>query len=66
IAQRQIEHAVLTVQLANGSSFGDTAVTNEDFPDIVLDATEDRIFEADISDEFDRFNGRRRSQDFFE
>ncbi|MCP4415653.1 MAG: J domain-containing protein [Chloroflexi bacterium] len=66
IAQRQIEHDVLTIQLANVSSFDDTAVTNEDFPDIVLDATEDRIFEADISDEFDRFNGRRRSQDFFE
>lgn len=66
IAQRQVEHDVLTEQLKNISSFDDTAVTDEDFPDIVLDATEDRTFESDIFDEFGRFNGRRRSKDFFE
>jgi hypothetical protein len=66
IAQRQIEHDVLEVQLATMNAFDETAVTDEDFPDIVLDATEDRLFESDISDEFDRFNGRRRSKDFFD
>ncbi len=66
VAQRQIEHDVLQEQLANVSSFDDTAVTDEDFPDIVLDATEDRMFESDIFDEFDRFNGRRRSRSVFE
>jgi predicted nucleic acid-binding Zn-ribbon protein len=64
--QRQIEHDVLQEQLAHVSSFDDTAVTDEDFPDMVLDATEDRLFESDISDEFDRFNGRRRSRNVFE
>ncbi len=66
IAQRQIEHDVLLVQLENIDAFDDTAVTDEDFPDIVRDATEDRTFESDIFDEFDRYNGRRRSKGFFE
>ncbi|VAW39850.1 hypothetical protein MNBD_CHLOROFLEXI01-1250 [hydrothermal vent metagenome] len=65
IAQRQIEHDVLQVQLENIDAFDETAVTDEDFPDIVRDATEDRTFESDIFDEFDRYNGRRRSKDFF-
>ena len=65
IAQRQIERDVLEEQLANVDEF-DTAVAQEDFADIMLDSALDNTFDPDISAEFDRFNHRRRSKNYFE
>ena len=64
IAQRQIERDVLEEQLANTEAF-DSAVSNEDFADIMLDATLDSTFDPEISAEFDRYLHRRRSKNYF-
>lgn len=67
IAKRQIERDVLEEQLANLEEFDDTAVSDTDFADIMLDATlDDPSFEAEISSEFDRYIHRRRSRNYFE
>ncbi len=65
ISMRQIERDVLEEQLANLDEFGDTAVTADDFADIVLDATLDDSFGPEISAEFDRYIDRRRSKNYF-
>lgn len=66
IAHRQIEQEVLKEQLANMEAFDETAVSNPDFADIMLDATlDDPTFEAEISAEFDRYVHRRRSKNYF-
>lgn len=65
-AKKQIERDVLEEQLASLDEFGDTAVSAEDFADIVLDVTLDGTFEAEISTEFDRYLNRRRSKNYFE
>ncbi len=66
IAKRQIERDVLEEQLANmGDEFG--AVSDEDFADLVFDATLDDAFDSsEISAEFDRYIHRRRSKNYFE
>ena len=52
---------------AHDFSIDDTAVSNTDFADIMLDATlDDPSFEAEISAEFDRYIHRRRSKNYFE
>jgi predicted nucleic acid-binding Zn-ribbon protein len=69
IARRQIERDVLETQLANmeEDEFEDTAVSNADFADIILDSTlDDPSFEAEISAEFDRYIHRRSSKNYFE
>ena len=67
IDKRQIERDVLEEQLANmNDDFGETAVSSEDFADIVLDATLDDSFDPEISAEFDRYIHRRRSKNYFE
>jgi S-adenosylmethionine hydrolase len=69
VARRQIERDVLETQLASMAEdeFEDTAVSNSDFADIILDATlDDPSFEAEISAEFDRYIHRRRSKNYFE
>ena len=66
IAHRQIEQEVLKEQLANMEAFDETAVSNPDFADIMLDANlDDPTFEAEISAEFDRYVHRRRSRNYF-
>lgn len=67
IAKRQIERDVLETQLANMEEFDETAVSDADFAEIMLDATlDDPSFGAEISAEFDRYIHRRRSKNFFE
>ena len=64
-AQRQIERDVLEEQLATMEAFDETAVSQEDFADIILDATLDDSFDPEISAEFDRYLHRRRSKNYF-
>jgi len=67
IAKRQIERDVLETQLANMEEFDETAVSDADFAEIMLDATlDDPSFGAEISAEFDRYIHRRRSKNYFE
>lgn len=69
IAKRQIERDVLETQLASMAEdeFEDTAVSDSDLADIMLDAAlDDPSFEAEISAEFDRYIHRRRSKNYFE
>ncbi len=69
IAKRQIERDMLEEQLANmGDEFGEgTAVTDEDFADLVFDATlEDAFDSSEIPAEFNRFIDQRRSKNYFE
>ncbi len=69
VDKRQIERDVLEQQLANMSDeFGEeTAVTSEDFADLVFDATLDDPFDSsEIPAEFNRFIDQRRSKNFFE
>jgi predicted nucleic acid-binding Zn-ribbon protein len=67
IAKRQVERDVLEDQLASLEAFDETAVSPEDFADIVLDVTLDSTFDdSDISAEFDRYLNRRRSKNYFE
>jgi hypothetical protein len=65
-AKKHIERDVLEEQLASLDEFDETAVSAEDFADIVLDVTLDGTFEAEISSEFDRYLNRRRSKNYFE
>ena len=68
IAKRQIERDVLEEQLANmEDEFGDTAVTQEDFADLVFDVTLDDPFDSsEIPAEFNRYIDQRRSKNYFE
>lgn len=69
IARRQIERDVLETQLASmeEDEFEDTAVSDEDFADLVFDATLDDPFDSsEIPAEFNRYIDQRRSRNFFE
>ena len=67
IAKKQIERDVLEEQLASVEEFDDTAVSNEDFADLVFDATLDDAFDSsEIPAEFNRYIDRRRSRNLFE
>ena len=67
IAKKQIERDVLEEQLASVEEFDDTAVSNEDFADLVFDATLDDAFDSsEIPAEFNRYIDRRRSKNYFE
>jgi len=66
VAERMVQRDSLQVQVESLELGYDTAVSDEDFADLVWDVSLETSFDEDISPEFDRYIQRRRDRVYFE
>ncbi|NJN53877.1 MAG: hypothetical protein HC804_03435, partial [Anaerolineae bacterium] len=65
IEERLVQRYALAAQLQSLEMDGETAVSDDDFADLVWDVSLETSFEEDISAEFDRYIQRRRDRVLF-
>jgi hypothetical protein len=66
LAEKMVRRDSLQVQVDSLELGYDTAVSDEDFADMVWDVSMETAWEEDISPEFDRYIQRRRDRVYFE